>query len=272
MHIIEAPWEWDVPPFQITDNVWYVGSRQVSNHLIDTGDGLVLIDSGWPRVLYLLLESIRAAGFNPAQIRYIIHSHYHIDHMGGTRCIMEKYGCRTVLGRKDLPLAGERIDLSLCEWHDSMWVTGFPITDPVSDGDTLTLGNTTFTFREAPGHTPGTLGIFFNSTWKKIPVRVGMHGGVGRNTLESQFIREHHLSTSVRQDYHDSLIRMKKEKVDVTLGNHPYNVHMLERHMAAEPGANPFIDASVWPNFLDEQLKQYAALIERDPMEEADES
>ena len=46
MHIIEAPWEWDVPPFQITDNVWYVGSRQVSNHLIDTGDGLVLIDTG----------------------------------------------------------------------------------------------------------------------------------------------------------------------------------------------------------------------------------
>ena len=90
-HIMEAPWEWDVPPFPITDNVWFVGTRQVGCHLLDTGDGLALIDSGWPRVTYLLLESIRAAGFDPKNIRVIIHSHYHIDPIGGTRCLMEKF-------------------------------------------------------------------------------------------------------------------------------------------------------------------------------------
>ena len=58
-HILEAPWEYDTAPFQITDNVWYVGTTQVGSHLIDTGDGLVLLDTGWPNTLYLLLESIR---------------------------------------------------------------------------------------------------------------------------------------------------------------------------------------------------------------------
>ena len=267
-HIMEAPWEWDVPPFPITDNVWFVGTRQVGCHLVDTGDGLALIDSGWPRVTYLLLESIRAAGFDPKDIRVVIHSHYHLDHIGGTRCLMEKYGCRTVLGAKDLPLTGERIDLSLCDWHDSMWVTGFPITDPVSDGDVLVMGNTRFTFLEAPGHTPGTLGIFFNSTCHGAPVRVGMHGGVGRNTLESAFIRRHHLDPSVRETYRQSLVRLKCEHVDVTLGNHPAQVQVLERLAAAPDGVNPFLDASIWPAFLDEQLDRYAALIQNDPLEE----
>ena len=58
-HIMDAPWEYDVKPFQMTDNVRYVGTAQVGSHPIDTGDGLVLLDTGWPNTLYLLLESIR---------------------------------------------------------------------------------------------------------------------------------------------------------------------------------------------------------------------
>ena len=77
-----------------------MGTAQVGSHPIDTGDGLVLLDTGWPNTLYLLLESIRQAGFDPGGIRYIIHSHYHI---GGTGRMMKKYGCRSVLGAKDLP-------------------------------------------------------------------------------------------------------------------------------------------------------------------------
>lgn len=267
-HIMEAPWEWDAAPFQVTDNVWFVGTKQVGCHLIDTGDGLVLIDTGWPRVLYLLLESIRKAGFAPENVKLIIHSHYHIDHIGGTRCMMEKYGCRSLLGRKDLPLTNERIDLSLCDWHDSMWVTGFPITDPVDDGDTLRMGNTEFAFLEAPGHTPGTLGIFFNSTWQGKPVRVGMHGGVGRNTLESKFIRQYGLDASVRETYRQSLVKMLKEHVDVTLGNHPAQVRVLERLAEAPEGVNPFIDETIWPAFLNEQLERYENMLVRDPMED----
>ena len=128
--------------------------------------------------------------------------------------------------------------------------------------------DTRFTFLEAPGHTPGTLGIFFNSTCHGAPVRVGMHGGVGRNTLESAFIRRHHLDPSVRETYRQSLVRLKCEHVDVTLGNHPAQVQVLERLAAAPDGVNPFLDASIWPAFLDEQLDRYAALIQNDPLEE----
>lgn len=262
--IMQAPWEYAVHPFQITDNVWYVGSRQVGNHLIDTGDGLVLIDTGWPRIGELLLDSILEAGFDPKNIKYIIHSHMHLDHIGATAYLTHKYGCRTVLGARDLPLMNERRDLALCDRDAS--VLDFEITDPVSDGDTLTLGNTTFTFLEAPGHTPGTLGIFFNSTWQGKPVRCGMHGGIGRNTIEAKFMRRYGLDASVRADYVASMHKLRKEHVDVALGNHPGQIKVIERHEAAPEGVNPFIDASIWPAFIDGQLEEYAAFELRNPL------
>jgi len=267
-HIMDAPWEYDIKPFRITDNVWYVGTAQVGSHLIDTRDGLVLLDTGWPNTLYLLLESIRQAGFDPADIRYIIHSHYHIDHIGGTDRMMKKYGCRSVLGVGDLPLTAERIDLSLCSWHDSMWVTGFPITDPVADGDTLTVGDTTFSFVALPGHTPGTLGIFFDTAWQGKPVRAGMHGGVGRNTLASSFIRQYHLDASVRVTYRQSLLRARRERVDVALGNHPAQISVLERLAAAPENVNPFIDDTIWPAFIDKLLAAYDDMLAKDPLED----
>ena len=265
-HIMEAPWEYEVSPFKITDNVWYVGSKQVGNHLIDTGDGLVLIDTGWPRVLHLLLDSIRAAGFDPKDIKYIIHSHFHIDHIGGSAYMSREYGCRTILGRRDLPLMNERKDLSLCDYFQNMASINFEITDPVSDGDTLTLGNTTFTFLEAPGHTPGTLGIFFNSTADGKPVRCGMHGGIGRNTLESKFIRRYHLDPSVRDDYYNSMLKMRREYVDVALGNHPAQLSVIERHESAPAGVNPYVDPAIWTEFIDHQLERFALMLQNDPI------
>ena len=266
-HILEAPWEYDIAPFQITDNVWYVGTTQVGSHLIDTGDGLVLLDTGWPNTLYLLLESIRQAGFDPTDIRCILHSHYHIDHMGGTSRMVKKYGCRTVLGKPDLLFTNERLDLSMCGGpRPYLWTTDFPITDVVSEGDTLQVGNTTFLFRELPGHTPGTLGIFFDTTWQGKPVRAGMHGGVGRNTLASAFIRQYGLDPSVREDYRRSLLKAAKEHVDVALGNHPSQIQLWQRRAAAPEGTNPCIDASVWPDFLDRMMKAYQEMLEKDPM------
>ena len=59
------PWEYHTEGFCIAGNLYYVGNTNVSCHLIDTGEGLILIDSGYPQTVYLLLESIRNLGFNP---------------------------------------------------------------------------------------------------------------------------------------------------------------------------------------------------------------
>ena len=63
-----CPWEFAVNPFRVAGSVYYVGNREVSSHLIDTGNRLILIDTGFPQTLHLLTESIRRLGFDPDDI------------------------------------------------------------------------------------------------------------------------------------------------------------------------------------------------------------
>ncbi len=78
----EHPSRYYLPPFQIFGNLYYIGDKKVCSHLVDTGRGLIVFDSGYPHTAHLLLRSIWELGFDPKDIRYIIHSHGHCDHCG----------------------------------------------------------------------------------------------------------------------------------------------------------------------------------------------
>ena len=76
--IMRTPWMWECKPFAIADNLYYVGDKDVSCHLFDTGEGLLLLDASYPQACYLLLESIRELGFDPHDIKWILHTHGHL--------------------------------------------------------------------------------------------------------------------------------------------------------------------------------------------------
>ena len=61
----EQPWKGAMTPFNVLGNTWFVGLSQASTHIIDTGDGLIMLDSGYQESLYLVLESMRKCGFSP---------------------------------------------------------------------------------------------------------------------------------------------------------------------------------------------------------------
>ena len=81
-----------VEPFRIFGNVYYAGDSWVCVHVIDTGDGLLLIDSGNAQATAMLIHSIWSLGFNPADIRWIILSHGHVDHIGGVNFLRKMFG------------------------------------------------------------------------------------------------------------------------------------------------------------------------------------
>ena len=76
----EDPKQQYVQPFQIFDNVYYVGIDWVAAYLIDTGDGLVLIDPLYGKWINVLERNIRQLGFDPADTKYLINTHGHFDH------------------------------------------------------------------------------------------------------------------------------------------------------------------------------------------------
>lgn len=229
---VKNPWEGRMTPFRIIGNVYFCGTFQASCHLIDTGDGLILIDPGYENTLYLVIDSIYKLGFRPEQIKYIINTHWHWDHTEATAALAELSGAKTLLGRRD-------------EGNAKRYFTPDIL---LKDGDTLTLGNTTITFMETPGHTEGTVSLFFQTEEEGKTYRVGMFGGAGANTLAKGAFD----FSGCREAYRESVHRLKKEQVDVFIGNHVWNNDTFEKgKLLLETGENTFIDPQLWGSFLD---------------------
>ena len=242
---IEHPWLGKIEPFKIIGNVQYVGTFQASAHIIDTGDGLIFIDPGYSNTLYLIIDGIYKLGFKPTDIKYIINTHWHGDHTEATAALTELSGAKTLLGKEDVEKAK----------------TFFTPDILLKDGDTLTLGNTTVTFMETPGHTHGTISLFFETEQDGKKYRVGMFGGAGANTLaQGKFDYD-----GCREDYRASLNRLRGEKVDVFIGNHTWNNNTEEfGKILLETGENKFIDSTLWVKFLDFCEKRLDRTIAKD--------
>ncbi len=85
-------WNEAQSPFRIHGNTWYVGTQGLTSLLIETDDGLVLVDGGLPQSAALIEASIRKLGFDPRDIKAILVSHAHYDHAGGLAALQRLTG------------------------------------------------------------------------------------------------------------------------------------------------------------------------------------
>lgn len=82
-------WKQRMKPFTIWGNLKFTGSIPSSCHIIDSGEGLIMIDPGLPETFYLTLESLWELGYRPDDIKIILHTHGHYDHAGATRMLLD---------------------------------------------------------------------------------------------------------------------------------------------------------------------------------------
>lgn len=225
-------YEGAMEPIPILDGLWFVGCFPASSHLIDTGDGLILIDTGYADTLFLLVDSIYKLGYKPTDIRCIIHTHWHDDHTGATAGLVQLSGAKTAISAKDAPKAQQYFTPDIL----------------LNDGDTVQLGNTCIEVMETPGHTYGTVSLFFDGTENGRTYRVGMFGGAGSNTLKKGCFDY----DGCRADYRASLARLRKKPVEVFIGNHVWNNDTENKgRQRLAGGENPFVDPGLWLRFLD---------------------
>ena len=254
-----------VHPFRLYGNVWYVGDSWVCVHLIDTGDGLLLIDSGNCGATAMLVQAIWEAGFHPADVKWIIHSHGHLDHFGAANFFRRMFGTKLYLGEPDARMFRERPEISAIQ--DSSKDADF-LFEPdyeIREGDVLTFGNTTMTFYLVPGHTDGCIACFFDAYNGDEVRRCGYYGGFGFNTLQKDYLKEiGDPQFRTRQVYLESLAKVRDQKVEIFLANHCINNDTLGRHQRQldDPdGPNPFIDEGQWARYLDQKRDELLAFM-----------
>lgn len=243
-------WDGYVKPFKIFGNLYFIGTEPASTHLIDTGDGLILLDTGYQHSMYLVLNNIWELGFSPYDIKYLIHTHGHIDHFGATRAFVELTGAKTFIGRPDEDYANGKLDLSYAKELGMEFKETFEPDILIDDGDVIQLGNTEIKCVATPGHTPGAMSYFFNVTDGTETYRAGLHGGMGINTLSSEFLNQYALPFSLRDDFRNSMLRLNQEKVDIFLGNHMQHNHTLAKaNMLKDGNPHAFINPNEWKDY-----------------------
>lgn len=229
-----------LPPARIIEGLYFVGTYKASSHIFDTGAGLALIDSGYERDIERLLENIRAAGYNPADIKYILLSHGHVDHAEATAALLRECRAEVYLGEGDLFM----VEDSFTPHH------------LLSGEVELTLGEISVKCVPTPGHTDGTYSFFFEMEDSGRRLRVGMHGGVGTNTLTDEYLEKNGLPRSNRQLMRDGLLRVRGERVDVFIGNHTWNNDTDLKIAAVLDGdRDAFVDPAAWIPFIDSRIR-----------------
>ena len=246
------PEKYRMEPFRIFGNLYYVGDQKVCPHLIDTGAGLILIDTGYGHELPYLLENIRTLGFRVEDVKIIIHTHGHYDHFGCSQAIKDISGARIYMSRVDTELLREMPERALV--HHSC-VPGAQIPWPdieLEDGDHVCLGNTDITCVLSPGHTFGTMSFFFDVTDGQQTLRAGYLGGAGFLTMYKAYCSWYRLPQTKCEAMKETIQKLWPEKVDITLGNHPAQNNTLgkRKFMIENPGTNPFINPQCWHIFL----------------------
>ncbi|WFE76703.1 MBL fold metallo-hydrolase [Roseinatronobacter sp. S2] len=258
----DRPWEVAVDPFQVAPRTWYVGNNWVGAYLLESSAGLMLIDTTMQPQVYLVFESIRKLGFDPGQLKLILVSHMHYDHLGGVRPLVEATGAKVMMSREDWTFLQERPDQLLNSGRPFGVFTPDAFYD---DATPVELGDRQVRTMLTPGHTPGTTSFFFDTTDNDgQSVLCGLHGGVGVITLTDEWLAEHDLPVAWRQDYLNSMLALREMPVGITLGSHPAQVGMMDRVAEISPDHNPFVDPEIWPRLIDGRIAMIRKIMDQE--------
>lgn len=203
-----------IPATRVFDNLYFVGENAVSAWLLDTGDGYVLFDAlNSPEDIKTIIEpGMRQFGLDPAKLRYLIVTHAHGDHYGGSRYLKETYGTTILASVEDWAEMAKQ-SAGTGEGNPN-WARLVPDHDAdIRDGQQLTVGSSTLTFYVTPGHTAGTVSTVFTVTDGSQSHTVGFFGGLGTPaTLEGK------LQLIASAERFKSIV--KERQIDVLIANH----------------------------------------------------
>ena len=169
---------WYAEPAKVFDNLYFVGGKLHSSWALTTKEVIILIDTIYPyNSEELIIGGMRKLGLDPKNIKYVLISHAHTDHIGGAEMLQVRYGARVVMGGPDWDLV---------EKYPHRYKTMAPKRDIVAtDGMKITLGDRAVTIWLTPGHTPGTLVYTFTVLDRGRVVNVAYSGGTAFNFVNN---------------------------------------------------------------------------------------
>ena len=244
--------EWDkpAPPVRIHGNTYLVGTCGISSILIAGTDGHILIDSGTEKGADLVAANVRKLGFRLRDVKILLHSHEHIDHVGGMARLQRLTGATVAASAAAAPVLQSGV-ASADDPQAGLFPPfgAVPVDRIVRDGDQIRLGNLALVALATPGHTPGALTWHWGSCDGGVCRRIVYSDSLSPISGASYRFSDH---AAYLAAYRASLDKLRRIKCDILLTPHPSASRMAER-MA---GRAPLTDAAGCRDYADAIAKR----------------
>jgi len=256
----QQDWDEPFPPHRIADNLYYVGSKGLSTYLITSSQGHILINSSFERTVPLIRAGVEQLGFQFADVKILLASHAHSDHVEGHALIKRLTGAKVyVMEGDDQVIASGGRGQYL---YDARWPP-CPVDRVLHDGDQVTLGEAVLTAHLTPGHTRGC------TTWT---LEAKDHG----HTYNAVIIGSPNVNPGYRlvnnaeypeiaADFARGFRTLKSLPCDIFLGAHGSYYGMEEKYRRLKAGAdtNPFVDPEGCRAYIENREKFYLDTLEQ---------
>ncbi len=238
------------PPHHIIGNIYYVGTRSLSSYLIVTPQGDILVNSTFERNVPVIQKSIEQLGFKFSDVKILLGSHAHGDHMEGDALVKQLTGAQVMAMAEDVPAL------------EAMKPGGkpHPIDRVLHDGESVALGGTTLVAHLTPGHTRGCTTWTLQATENGKTYDVVIIGSLGTNP---GFKLVNNADAPKIADEFVHAFKVSRElPCDVPLGSHPGMYNMMEKfEKLGKGGPNPFIDPAGYKLEVDIDEAMFKAVL-----------
>ncbi len=238
-------WNAPFPAHKIVGNVYFVGSEQLGSFLITTPAGHILINSDYEETIPVIRAGVEKLGFKFSDIKILLGSHAHPDHMSGDALFKELTGAKVMVMEQDVPALR------------NMRQGGkeHPMDRILKDGETVELGGVTLTAHLTPGHTQGC------TTWTLKVTEGGRTYDVvvvGSLSLNAAVLVNNPTYPQIADDFRKSFATMRTLKADVFVGSHNGFYQMAQKYpKIAAGGPNPYIDPEGYKALIDSSEKAF---------------
>lgn len=220
-------WDKPGPPFHIAGNSYYVGTCGITAILIAGDAGHILIDGGPEGAAPVIADNIEELGFQLADVKLLLHSHEHFDHVAGLAELQRRSGAKLLASERAAPvLTGGR---AAADDPQADVLQPFPamrVDDTVSPGEPVTLGQLSLTPIATPGHTPGALSWHWRACGEADCPNIVYADSLSPISGESYRFSDH---PDVVQGFRDGIIALASLDCDILLTPHPSASQMRER-------------------------------------------
>lgn len=252
-----------VVPFRMIGNIYWVGMSDHGSLLFTSPEGHIIMDTGAEEHGETIRGNVEKLGFNLRDVKYIVSTHGHADHVGGFARMKEATGARVVAAAGDAPVLedGGKSDFRA----ETEPFRPVKVDRAVADGFQLMLGGTVLTAHLTPGHTKGctTWTTTVEEDGKKYEVAIVCQVAIAS---ERAPLVNNDKYPQIAEDFEKAFRVLKSLKPDVFLALRSgtfYREAKLKRLLAGEK-PNPFIDPSGLSAYITEYEKRFRDQLESD--------